>query len=94
MFTEDLSLFFSPTEFADNAMLDGLLVQGIFERKYAEAGAGMGMSSTVPAYTLASADVPLDPIGKLLVIDGVTYAIAAHEPDGTGISLLLLERTA
>jgi hypothetical protein len=94
MFNEDLSPFFSTAEFADDAILNGIRVQGIFDRKYVEAGAGMGMSSTVPAFTLASADVPLDPIGKLLVIGGVTYAIAAHEPDGTSISLLLLERTA
>ena len=86
MFIEDLSLFFSTAEFADNAMLNGIPVRGIFDRKYAEAGAGMGMSSTVPAFILPTFDVPIDPIGKLLVINGITYAVAVHEPDGAGIS--------
>ncbi len=94
MFIEDLSPFFSTTEFADDAMLNGILVRGIFERKYAEAGAGMGMSSTVPAFTLSTFDVPIDPVGKLLVINSITYAVAVHEPDGTGLSVLILERTS
>lgn len=94
MFAEDLTPFFSTAEFADDALLDGVAVQGIFERAYMTAGAGMGMSSTAPAFTLPSSAVPASPVGKPLVIDGANYAVAATEPDGTGITLLILERTA
>lgn len=93
-FTEDLSPFFSAAEFADDAMLDGVAVQGIFDRTYVEAGGGMGMSSTVPAFTLPTIAVPANPVGKLLVVKGVTYVVVTPEPDGTGITLLILERTA
>lgn len=94
MFAEDLSPFFSTAEFAVDAILDGVAVRGIFDRKYIDAGAGMGMASTAPAFTLASGAVPASPVGKLLTVNGENYAIAAIEPDGTGITLLILERTA
>lgn len=93
-FVDDMSVFFSTAEFADDAMLDGVLVRGIFDRTYVEAGGGMGMSSTAPAFTLPTVDVPANPVGKLLVIGDVTYSVAENEPDGTGISVLILERTA
>lgn len=85
-FAEDLTPFFNTAEFADDAMLDGFPVRGIFERTYVEAGGGMGMSSTAPAFTLPTFDVPANPVGKLLVINGIAYRVAEHEPDGTGIS--------
>lgn len=68
------------------AMLDGRQVRGIFYRAYAESPGGMGMAGTAPTFRMASFDVPMNPIGKLLIVNGVTYAIAAHEPDGTGVS--------
>jgi hypothetical protein len=68
------------------ATLDGFPVQGIFKRDYVEAGGGMGMSSTAPTFRMSSFDVPINPVGKLLIVNGVTYRVAAHEPDGTGVS--------
>lgn len=76
------------------ATLGGLAVQGIFKRAYVEVGTGMGMASTAPTFRLASTGVPASPVGMPLVIDAVNYAIAASEPDGTGMTLLILERTA
>lgn len=93
-FAEDLTPFLNTAEFADDAILDGVPVRGIFDRTYVEAGAGMGMSSTAPAFTLPTVDVPAGPVGKSLTVNGVNYAIAAVEPDGTGVTLLILERTA
>ena len=93
-FPEDLSMFFNPDEFADPATLGGVAVKGLFDKAYAfgEVG-GSGMASTQPVYTLATSAVPANPVGTTLVVGGVTYSVAAHEPDGTGVSLLLLERT-
>ena len=94
-FAEDLSVFFNPAEFADPATLGGVAVQGIFDKAYqfADVG-GSGMAATQPVYTLATSAVPANPVGTTLVVGGVSYSVAAHEPDGTGVSLLLLERTA
>ena len=94
-FAEDLSVFFNPAEFADSATLGGVAVQGIFDKAYQFADVcGSGMASTQPVYTLATSAVPANPVGTTLVVGGVSYSVAAHEPDGTGMSLLLLERTA
>ena len=95
MFTEDLSAFFSTAEFATAATLNGVAVSGIFDAPLALGGVGeYGMASTQPAYTLPGASVPANPVGLALVIGATSYVVAAHEPDGTGVSRLLLERAA
>lgn len=76
------------------ATVDGNPVDVIFDGAYVTSDVGMGMANARPAITLATSDVPATPNGKPVIVNGVTYAIAAHEPDGTGVSVLLLERTA
>ena len=95
MFPEDLPAFFNTAEFAQPATLAGVAVVGIFDGAYAQASVGTyGMASTQPAFTLASASVSGDPVGLTLVTGGITYTVAAHEPDGTGMSRLILEHSA
>lgn len=94
MFTEDLTQFFAPDEFAFNATLSGAAVRGIFDNAHIATDPGMGMSTTNPVFIMASSDVPANPVGRPLIVNGVTYNIAAYEPDGTGISELILERTS
>lgn len=91
-FTEDLAPFFA--DFATPATLAGQGVQGIFDAAYALGQVGIGMASTQPTYTLPTASVVGEPVGQALVIGAVTYIVAAAEPDGTGITRLLLERAA
>lgn len=92
-FAEDLTVFLSSDEFAEGATLGGNAVQGIFDNAYAAGDVGLlGMASTAPAFTLASASLVGDPIGLTLLLDsGAVYKVAAHEPDGTGLSRLILE---
>jgi hypothetical protein len=93
-FTEDLSQFFNVAEFATPATLDGAAVAGIFDAGYIQGLVGAaGIASTGTAYMLPTASVPANPVGKALVVNGTTYHVAEHQPDGTGVSLLLLERT-
>ncbi|OWW18413.1 head-tail joining protein [Noviherbaspirillum denitrificans] len=92
MFVENTAPFFS--DFGVAAMLDGVSVRGIFDNAYSHAGAGVGMAVSNPAFTLGTESVPANPVGKLLIVGSVTYAIAEHHPDGTGMSILLLEETA
>ena len=92
MFSEDISAFFQPK---DTATVDGLTVRAIFNNGYALGNVGMfGMASSQPTLTLASADVSTDPVGASVLVGAVAYLVAAHEPDGTGISRLLLEVAA
>ena len=86
--------------------LAGQVVRGIFDNAYqlADVG-GAGMASTQPTLTLPTAQIPpvvidwfrhyaepFDPADLHMQIAGATYKAVAHEPDGTGVSLLLLER--
>ena len=93
MFAEDTTAFFDTTcGFAQTATVGGASVAVIFDNASALGSVGpFGMASTQPSITLPTAQVPVDPVGTTVVVGGGTYLVAAHEPDGTGISRLLLE---
>lgn len=93
MLGQDLTPFFSTAEFADEGTLDGAPVAGIFDRAYVRQGEGLGMSSTAPAVTLPTAQIVGEPEGQSFVLTrtGEAFIVAAHEPDGTGVSVLFLE---
>ena len=104
-FVEDHAAFFA--DFGVTVTLLGRQVSAIFDSAYEVAGVGsLGMASTRPVLTLASSSVPpqilnwllytepFDPVDVQVTVGGVVYTITAVEPDGTGITLLILERTA
>lgn len=85
--------------------LAGVPVGGIFDSAYALADVGgAGMASTQPTFTLPTASVPprvvdwftffsepRQPVDLQVTIHRKTYQVVAHEPDGTGVSVLMLE---
>lgn len=74
------------------AILGGVEVRGVFDNGYAMGAVGMsGMASTQPVFTLATDALAGEAVGQTLQVNGVAYLVAAHEPDGTGMSRLLLE---
>lgn len=94
-FTEDLSAFFSITEFADTATLGGVAVAGILEPGYEDASlAGFGVAGNAPRFTLPADSVPTRPEGLALVITSGpgagAYRIGNAYPDGTGLITLHL----
>ena len=105
MFTEDFSAFFNPDEFAVTATLAGREVSGVFDNGYALGNVGsVGMACSQPMWVVATSTIPpividwflyftepLDPLDLLVTLNDVQYKVVAHEPDGTGISRLLLE---
>lgn len=106
MLEDDLRAFFDPQHFAQVVVLAGVAVNGIFEDAYAAGDVGgMGMASARPSLTLPTASVPprvidwfryfqepFDPMDLRIDINGVEYLVVAHEPDGAGVSVLLLEK--
>lgn len=90
---EDLVPFFNAAEFATAATLGGVPVLGIFDRAYAEASLGYTAAATSrPSYTLPTAQA-LNAEGATLVVSGVgSFVVAEVQPDGTGLTLLMLER--
>ncbi len=87
MFTEDLDAFF--VDFGVDATLAGVAVRGIFDAAYADP---MGVESTAPVFSLPTADAASAAHGQALIVSGTTYKVRGIEPDGTGITLLRLER--
>jgi hypothetical protein len=74
------------------ATVSGVAVDGIFDNGYALGGAGpLGMASSQPMLTLATAAVPANPVGTTVVVNSTSYTIAEVDSDGTGISRLMLE---
>jgi len=91
--TEDFSVFFCTSEFATAATLNSAAVTGIFDNGYAQSSAGgMGIASAQPTLTLPTASVPANPVGVTAVVASVSYTVAEHQPDGSGVSVLYLER--
>ena len=93
MFVEDLTAFFDTTNgFAQAVTINGSSVSAIFDNANALGSVGpYGMASTQPMLTLPTTSVPANPVGLSAVVGAVTDLVAAHEPDGTGVSRLLLE---
>jgi hypothetical protein len=91
MFATDA--FFNTAEFAVTGVLDGAAVVGILDRGYALGNVGLvGMAGTQPVFTCPTPAG--DPVGQVLMVGTDRYVVAAHEPDGTGVSRLLLEVAA
>lgn len=71
---------------------------GIFDAAYLMIDAGEpGVSGSSPVFTCRSDDLNSLPIGRAdqddrIVIGGIEYAISDIQPDGTGMTLLILEK--
>lgn len=93
MFQEALTTFFNTAEFGTSAVLDGVAVVGILDKGYSLGNVGLvGMAGTQPVFTCPTPAG--DPVGQVLTVGADRYVVAAHEPDGTGVSRLLLEVSA
>ena len=90
---EDTTPFFG--DFADDATLAGAPVRVIFDGAYAQA---LDIGASSPRVTLPTASVPPaweDVALHILTGQGAGhYKVRNHEPDGTGVSVLVLEKTA
>lgn len=92
MFTESLAPFFSTAQFGTAATLGAVSVQGILDKPFALGNVGLvGLAGNQPVFILPTASVSGDPVGTTLTVGTDSYVVAAHEPDGTGVSRLLLE---
>lgn len=71
----------------------GSEVAGIFDQPYAQSDIGsMGFESTRPTFKLPSNGIPSDVVGRSVTVRGASYQVVSHEPDGTGMSTLVLEQ--
>lgn len=94
-FTENFSDFLDTDEFAHTVVYDGGNVNGIFDAAGQIVGLGLaGQRAVGPQFLCAVADVDANPRGKTVVYGGITYTVADHDPDGTGMTVLFLKRAS
>lgn len=86
-FTETIADFFSTDDFAVAATYDGSTVNGIFDHEYVEVE---NVEGERPVFLCASSDVSGAAHGESITIEGTAYTIAGIQPDGTGLTLLIL----
>jgi hypothetical protein len=68
-------------------------ITGIIDNAYEEvdSGGSVAFAMTRPRFTCRTADLAGISEGATMVVDGASYVIRVHMPDGTGISELMLE---
>lgn len=89
-FTEDLDAFLDTDDgFAVTATIGGASVSAIFSNQAADA---LQVAGTQPVLTVKSSDVSATARGTAVVVNAVNYTVAKIEPDGTGMSRVILEK--
>jgi hypothetical protein len=72
-------------------LIAGETVPGIFRKPSGVAGLGIGAADTSPVVTVATSAVMDSPVDQQIEIAGLPYVIGAAEPDGTGLTRLVVE---
>jgi hypothetical protein len=96
----DWGVFLDPTDFGTAAIWDTqggeiVDVEGIFEtaREVALSGNSSGVSAILPVLTMASEAIPATAAqGDDMEIQSVNYRVADIQPDGSGLTRVILER--
>ena len=72
----------------------GSTVNGIFDNDFVEVDAGGGVTVALqqPRFHCRTADVSSAAEGDALVVSGVNYTVRVVQDDGTGMTMLVLEK--
>jgi hypothetical protein len=99
-FEEDFSIFFDTSGFGDDFIYQpkigsSLTLIGIFDAGYyAAPGGEVAVASNQPQIQYETAKIADAPVyGEGITFKGIDYTIVGIEPDGTGTTILKLERT-
>ncbi len=93
----DLPTFLDTDEFADSATISKKTVSeatinGIFDNDYFEVNTGqVGVSSSTPAFLCRTSDITNVKFGHVITINSLDYKVRDIQPDGTGMTALILE---
>lgn len=85
-FTEDLSVFFNPADFAETALLNDTTLHGIFSQRSVVIN---HVETTAPVFTCKAI---VAQHGDVLIINDIRYRIIGIHLDGTGIAAFILEQ--
>ena len=99
-FEEDFSIFFDTNGFGEEFTYNpnvgsSLTLVGIFDAGfYAAPGGEVAVASSQPQIQYETAKIPDAPIyGETVTYKGRDYTIVGIEPDGTGVTTLILEKS-
>ena len=90
----DRLAFLDADEFGIAATYNGsATVYGIFENDYFDGmtEGGVSVEASQPRFSCRTADVSSAAHGDTLLLGGTTYNVVGVQPDGTGMTMLLLE---
>lgn len=88
MFEEDRAAFLA--DFGEDVTIGGQPARGIWYDAYVDA---LGVASTGPALGAFSVDLPALTVNTTTLVRGaVTYRIVDDQPDGTGWTILRLQK--
>ena len=89
-FAEDLDAFLDTGDFAEAATIGAATVNGILFDGYGQALEYA--SGSKPSFLCKVADLPTITLGTTTaVIGGTTYTIVENQPDGHGLTTLIME---
>lgn len=93
-FDDDLSSILQTTEFAVSASYNGATINGIFDNETVpyDGGGFVTIHQEQPRFLCKTSDVPSVAENQQLVISATTYDIKAWVHDGTGTTVLQLEK--
>lgn len=91
---DDLSLIFDIEDFAVSAIYGGSTITGIFDNETVpmDAGGTAQVHQEQPRFTCRTTDVSSVASGDTITINAITYNIVAWIHDGTGVTVLQLEK--
>lgn len=93
------AIFFSTDDFGVSAVYtpsggSPVTISGIFDNEFYEADAGGSVTIAIeqPRFACATSSVPAAVEGDTIVISAVSYVIRVVQNDGTGTTILVLEK--
>jgi len=84
-----IALLYSAQADAGTHPTNATAITGIFDNQYSEIN---GMGAVRPQITCATADVSDASDGAKITADSVVYTVRSPQHDGTGVSVLILEK--
>ncbi len=93
--TSDLTSIMDVDEFAVAVTYDGGTINGIFDNETipVDNGGFVTVHQEQPQLTCKTSDLPSIGEGEVMVISGVTYVVRAWIHDGTGVTVVQLEKS-
>jgi hypothetical protein len=93
--SDDLTSILVVDEFAVAVTYDGGTINGIFDNETipVDNGGFVTVHQEQPQLTCKTSDLPSIGEGEVMVISGVTYVVRAWIHDGTGVTVVQLEKS-